>query len=212
MRIYPDRQREKNTLKFTILTDRSVKDILVVQKKKSWSVKLELYLKINKGTLLDLETTGIPNKNSEHEIICFGYIVSNRLNILCRKSKNKRLYYEEISPLVKKLPKPFYAFNASFEKEILEKELGVILGENEFIDLFKPFKVKAASLGLKWPRLNDLISLPEKYFGETQISGKDCPELWKMYLDTRDENLLKMIIKHNLTDLLREVILLMFYF
>jgi|GEM_PF-475027 uncharacterized protein YprB with RNaseH-like and TPR domain len=209
MRIYLD---SKKTLKFTTFTDKSAKDILVVQKKKSCSIKLELYLEMNKGTLLDLETTGIPNKNSEHEIICFGYTVSNKLNILCRKSKNKILHYEEISPLVKKLAKPFYAFNAIFEKEILEKELGVILGENEFIDLFQPFKFKATSLGLKWPRLDDLVSLPEKYFGETQISGKDCPELWKMYLDIGDENLLKMIIKHNLTDLLREVNLLMLYF
>jgi uncharacterized protein YprB with RNaseH-like and TPR domain len=170
-----------------------------------------LALSIEKGTLIDLETSGIPGKDLEHEITCLGYITSNNLVILVRKSQNKELFYREIRPIVKKLPKPFYGFKVDFEKKVIERELEIILKEDELIDLQQPYKIKANSLGLKWPKLDELISEPEKYFGDMQVRGKDCPGLWKGYLATGNENLLKMIMQHNLSDLLRETMLMLLH-
>lgn len=57
------------------------------------------------------------------------------------------------------------------------------------------------------PKLNDLISEPEDYFSEEKITGKDVPVLWKAYLAGGTERLVKMIMKHCLSDVLKEIIL-----
>jgi len=165
---------------------------------------------IEKGSLIDFETTGLL-KDKEHEIVCFGYVTSNKLVIIGRKTSDKRPFYEEITKIIKELPKPFYAYNANFEHEIMKHELGIQLKPSEVIDLQKPWKEKADQSGLKWPKLDELISEPENYFGEAVIHGKDCPGLWKGYISTGNENLLKMIMQHNLSDLLREFILLLLH-
>jgi uncharacterized protein YprB with RNaseH-like and TPR domain len=182
----------------------------MVETKNHIKDQIVLALGIEKGSLIDLETSGLP-KDPEHEITCFGYITSNKLVILMRKTKEKEPFYNEIRKIVKGLTRPFYAFNARFDKEIIESELGLRFKSEDFVDLQQPYKIKANSLNLKWPRLDELISEPEKYFGEAQVSGKDCPGLWKGYLATGNENLLKMIMRHNLSDLLREAILLLLH-
>ena len=182
----------------------------LVETKNHIKDQVVLALGIEKGSLIDLETSGLL-KDPEHEIICFGYIASNKLVILMRKTKEKEPFYNEVRKIIKELPKPFYAFNARFEKEIIESELSLRFKSEDFVDLQQPYKTKANSLGLKWPGLDELVSEPEKYFGEGRVSGKDCPGLWKGYLATSNENLLKMIMKHNLSDLLREAILLLLH-
>jgi uncharacterized protein YprB with RNaseH-like and TPR domain len=168
--------------------------------------EVTLALGVEEGTLIDIETTGLP-RDREHEIVCFGYITSNKLVVMVRKSKGKAPYYRELRELIQGLPKPFYAYNASFEKEILEGELYLPL--NVWVDLMHPWRTKANAIGLKWPTLDELISEPERYFGEMQIRGKDCPWLWKEYLSTGSEEMLELIMQHNLSDLLREAILLL---
>ena len=43
------------------------------------------------------------------------------------------------------------------------------------------------------------------------MSGKDVPELWKKFLYTGDKIYLQQIIRHNESDLLRELYLLVYY-
>jgi len=170
-----------------------------------------LIVGIERGSLIDFETTGVPFKDKEHEITSFGYITSNKLVIITRRIKEKAPFYSEIKEIIKKLPKPFYAYNARFESDVMKKELNLSFKEEDFVDLALPWKAKAEEVRLKWPKLDELISEPEKYFGDIQVSGKDCPGLWKGYLATGNENLLKMIAQHNLSDLLREAILLLLH-
>jgi hypothetical protein len=33
--------------------------------------------------------------------------------------------------------------------------------------------------GLKWPKLDELVSEPEEYFGEARVSGRDVPAIWR---------------------------------
>jgi len=169
------------------------------------SYSRELMLGIPQGTLIDLETTGL---DADHdEIVLFGYIQGSRLEIICRSSTDETLFMAELAELVPTLAKPFYAYNLSFEKGFLQaRGIGI-----EGVDLFQPWKEKAEALYLKWPKLDELFSHAEQYFNEPVISGRDAPLLWQRFLNTKDDNYLQQIIKHNESDLLRELYLLVYY-
>ncbi len=155
--------------------------------------------------MVDIETTGL-DKNHD-ELVVFGYIQRSHLEIICRTSREEEPFLIQIAELVSRLPQPIYAYNLSFEKEFLKAK-----GMNiEGIDLFQPWKEKADQLGLKWPKLDELFSHAEDYFGEVVMSGKDVPELWKKFLYTGDKIYLQQIIRHNESDLLRELYLLVYY-
>lgn len=165
----------------------------------------ELMLGIPQGTLIDLETTGLDA--DQDEIVLFGYIRGSRLEIICRSSEEETLFTTQLAELVPTLPEPFYAYNLSFEKAFLQAK-GIDI---EGIDLFQPWKEKAEALYLKWPKLDELFSHAEQYFNEPVICGRDVPLLWQRFLNTRDDTYLQQIIKHNESDLLRELYLLVYY-
>jgi uncharacterized protein YprB with RNaseH-like and TPR domain len=163
------------------------------------SYSRELMLGIPQGTLIDIETTGLDV--NQDEIVLFGYIQGSRLEIICRSSKEEALFVAELAKLVPTLPKPFYAYNLSFEKGFLQAK-GIDI---EGVDLFQPWKEKAEALYLK------LFSHAEHYFNEPVISGRDVPLLWQRFLYTENDEFLQQIIKHNESDLLRELYLLVYY-
>ncbi len=169
------------------------------------SYSLELMVSIPQGTLVDIETTGLDS--NDDEIVIFGYVQGNRLEIICRTSREEEPFIAQLAKLVPKLSRPFYAYNLSFEKGFL-KAKGMSI---EGIDLFQPWKEKADELSLKWPKLDELFSHAEQYFNEPVISGKDVPLLWQKFLHTEDKNYLQQIIRHNESDLLRELYLLVYY-
>ena len=169
------------------------------------SYSRELMVNIPQGTLIDIETTGLDSNYDE--IVIFGYVQGNRLEIICRTSKEEEPFIAQLAVLVPKLPQPFYAYNLSFEKGFL-KAKGMHI---EGIDLFQPWKKKAEELYLKWPKLDELFSHAEHYFNEPVISGKDVPWLWQRFLHTGDKDYLQQIIRHNESDLLRELYLLVYY-
>lgn len=176
----------------------------------SHSTKLfySLPLAIQKGTLIDFETTGIPHKTASHEIVTLGYCCKNKLVVLQRTTKEKEPFYTELKHLLSELPKPFYAYNACFEKEIMQIELNLKVSDADFIDIMHPYREKAAKLCMKWPRLDELISEPEDYFNEGKISGKDVPALWNKYLTSGNVILLEKIMLHCFSDVLRELVLI----
>jgi uncharacterized protein YprB with RNaseH-like and TPR domain len=160
---------------------------------------------IPQGTLVDIETTGLDSNHDE--IIIFGYVERNYLRIICRTSDDEKPFIVQLAKLVPALPGPFYAYNLSFEKGFLKAKGINIQG----IDLFKPWKEKAEKLYLKWPKLDELFSHAEHYFSEPVISGKDIPMLWEKFLKTGNEDYLQQIVRHNESDLLRELYLLVYY-
>jgi len=169
------------------------------------SYSRELMLGIPQGTLIDIETTGLDM--GQDEIVLFGYIQGSHLEIICRSSQEEAPFIAQLAELVPTLPRPFYAYNLSFEKGFLQAK-GIDI---EGIDLFQPWKEKAEALYLKWPKLDELFSHAEHYFNEPVISGRDVPLLWQRFLSTEDDNYLQQIIKHNESDLLRELYLLVYY-
>jgi len=172
---------------------------------------LTLALGVETGSLIDFETTGRPYLDTEHDVITLGYFHGNELVVIQRKTKEKDLFYSEVKGILKQLPRPFYAYNADFERSVMKEELGLEVGPGDFVDIMRPWKAKAEKAGLKWPKLDELISEPEDYFKDNKISGKDMPGLWKAYLAGGTEVLLRMIMEHSLSDLLRETVLLVRY-
>ncbi len=169
--------------------------------------KLSLLISIPKGTLIDIETTG--TNSYTDEILTFGFVSKNEVVIIQRKTKHKEAFYDEIRKLLHGLSEPFYAYNLQFEQKFLENQLGV---KCNGIDLFKPWQDRAEKkYGKKWPKLDDLISEPEFYYDEKRIRGEDVPKLWKKFLKGKKEKLLSLIMRHNQSDLLRELYLLIQY-
>jgi uncharacterized protein YprB with RNaseH-like and TPR domain len=168
-----------------------------------------LALGVQEGTLIDFETTGIPGKTPEHEVVTLGYLYLNKLAVMQRKSHEKEPFYEEVRKTIVHLPRPLYSYNAKFEREIIEDELGLHLPEKDILDIMEPWRTKAESMGKKWPKLDELISVPGDYFGEEKTTGRDVPRLWQEYLTTHSEAILKKIMDHCLSDVVRESVLLL---
>lgn len=106
------------------------------------------------------------------------------------------------------LPRAFYYCNSVFKKDVLHLELGIEAKDEDFVEMMGPWKRKAYTKWLKWHKLDELISVPESYFGEDRVTGKDVPGVWKAYLAGGTETPLKMIMEHYLSYILREAILL----
>lgn len=171
-----------------------------------------LPFKISKGSLIDFETTGIPKLQDTHEIVTLGYMVEDKLVIIQRKTPDKQAFYADVRKVLRNLPRPFYSYNATFERDIISIELGLENNDTDFVDLMRPWKRKAAQYGKKWPRLDDLISEPEDYFEEGKISGAKVPELWMKYLSNMtNKGILKLIMDHCFSDVMREATLLLRY-
>lgn len=190
----------------------------------------ELLVGVPKGSLIDLETTGLDALGNE--LVTFGYIWGNTLRIIQRKCEESELVFvKRVKPILEKLPQPFYAYNTDFERDFIKTKFGITA---EFVDLMEPWKRKAEKTPchqcggkgmvsgricdhcfgrgrLKWPKLGELISEPGKYFGEKVIQGGDVPEFWDKYRKTRDFKYLLPIIQHCQIDLLRGLILLIHF-
>jgi hypothetical protein len=167
---------------------------------------------MTEGTLIDFETTGIPFKTQSWEAITLGYFNQSKVVILQRKLEAKESFYEELRRVLADLPKPFYAYNASFERDIIKHELRMEISESDFVDLMHGWKEKAESSELEWPSVSDLMSEPEDYFGEPKITGKRVPNLWNLYLTNgKPDWIPRLIVEHCLSDILREAVLLLRY-
>jgi uncharacterized protein YprB with RNaseH-like and TPR domain len=137
------------------------------------------------GTVIDLETTGLPLEGAE--IITLGTVTGNTLRISQRTSE--RDFEGIVQSELRKLPRPFYAFNKSFEEGMLRISVD---GELQAEDYEKK------------SRAINVAKLPDPFNG----NGFEVVEAWREYLATGRVELLKAIMNHNETDLLLETCLL----
>jgi len=150
------------------------------------------------GVVLDIETTGLDPKRDE--IITFGYIREDTEIILQRAERETSRFYQAIKEELKTIPQPIFAYYAEFEKAFLEK-FGF---KGIFVDILEPWKTKADELGIKAPKLDELVPGPEKCMGERRTIGEDIVKMWHRYLDSGDLDVLKSIVRHNQIDILQE--------
>lgn len=171
-----------------------------------------LPLLLAKGSVIDFETNGVPGRDAVSEVVTLGYAEGGTVTVVQRRSKEKKPFYDVIKAILGRLPRPLYAYNFDFEKAVIRLELGIQAQESEFVDLFTPWKAKAERLGMKWPKLDELVSEPEDYFHARKTSGRQVPGLWDRYLaGPGNEWIPDSIRDHCLSDVLRETTLLLRY-
>lgn len=170
-----------------------------------------LPLNVSEGSLIDFETTGIPGIDSSCEVVTLGYLKGDTVTIIQRSAKDTEHFYRDVRRILDNSPRPFYSYNTQFERDIMQLELRMRVSETDFIDLMSPWKAKADEIRKKWPSLGELISEPEDYYGQGKITGRNVPELWGEYLSTSDQDILKRIMEHCFSDILREATLLLRY-
>src|SRR5579863_4670261 len=101
-------------------------------------VRVDLLVGIPKGSIVDVETTALEPK--EGDLISFGWIQGDRLTILLRTSESAAEYYRNLRETVARLPEPFYAYNAAFERSWVETKLGL---RPQVVDLMAPWAERA---------------------------------------------------------------------
>jgi len=101
-----------------------------VNDKRLYEYSWKLLVRIPKGSLIDLETTGL-NPNQD-EIVAFGCIKGNYLKVVQRKCRNETYFLTLINQEFRELRQPFYAYNAKFERDFVKTKFGINAG---FVDL-----------------------------------------------------------------------------
>ena len=138
-----------------------------------------------RGTVVDLETTGLPQDGAE--VITLGTVTGNTMQILQRTDETN--FAKIVRAELAKCPRPFYAFNKSFE----EGMLGITVDGELQAEKYEK-KTRAISVA----RLYD------PFYG----SGFEVVKAWHEYGATGRADLLGAIMDHNEADLLLETCLL----
>ncbi len=186
------------------------------------------------GTIIDLETSALEPQDGD--ILTFGYFTSGVAKV-CQLAKTDKdsadKFKQSVIETMKFLPRPFYAYNASFEEKWLNTKFDIDLFDNwkkiaggtkkeghKWCYVHRWVKNNEENVcqfcqrplwnDPKWPRAEELVSLPHKYFGiEIEAMGKDIPPIWYEYKQTGNRELLNKIVYHNLYDIIREACLLL---
>jgi len=136
------------------------------------------------GTLLDVETNGLLHEPAE--VITLGVVSGDRLKIIQRT--NEKDFPTQAFKIVKKLPRPFYAFNKGFE----EKMLGITI-EREL--QAQEYEKKREAI--------KIAGLHDPFDGQ----GFHAINAWNRYISTNNKNHLLQIMDHNEACLLLETCL-----
>lgn len=155
------------------------------------------------GSIIDIETTGIEVGGSE--IITLGCLQNNKTVVYQRADMTADEYHAYLTGKIMELPKPIYAYNAEFERSFLTTKS---LVDPELVDIFGPYMKRANKMKIKYPKLDELASIPHHYFGEKSIPSKRIPDLWHNYVHKRDLRSLATIVKHVREDLIQSLYVL----
>jgi hypothetical protein len=152
---------------------------------------------LSEGTLIDIETTGLPDgfRTAPSSMFTFGFIVNNKLSVVQNLNMPLKYFENYVSTnIIEVLPLPYYAWNCSFEANHLKRDA-------EWIEL-QPFK---------YAKKHELIKI-NRYDYEDVGNGPDCPKWWAVWrsslpLQSRKVALVKVII-HNRACLIKEIVAL----
>lgn len=151
------------------------------------------------GTIFDIETTGF--SPSTDKIITIGLISANEIQIYQREgdSISEENSMQEIIKGLTTFPRPYMAYNKSFEERWLRFNIDV--------DLFEEWKEWAQIFKAKQPKLKELVPLLDYFSHREEPIWTDVVSLWKGYLQDQIKDRLHFIMLHNLQDLMRSLLL-----
>lgn len=136
------------------------------------------------GTLIDIETNGLPAEDTK--LLTLGIVSGDRLEIIQRTNEGKFNSYAR--QRLKNLPRPFYAFNKTFEEEMLDIKIDRELQSEQFEKKREAIKISG---------------LPDPFDGQ----GYKVVSAWNNYITIGDKQQLGLIMDHNEACLLLEACL-----
>jgi hypothetical protein len=142
------------------------------------------------GTIIDVET-------NHHDLpICVGSLCANRLSILYITDEDPGTWSaltQAVNAQLQTLPRPYLAFRAEFDQEVLAALLGRPLVFDGDLHVL-PYSKDRTARHLGAPLIPD------------PLNGKsaEVPHHWDKYLRTHQPYLIDRIIKHNRACLLKE--------
>jgi len=137
------------------------------------------------GSLVDIETTGLPS-DSCAEVVTIGFITGNSLRIVQRTRTDTS---NQLLDRLPNLPRPLHAFNKEFEEYFLDRTIETEIQSRRFERRREAIQV---------------AGLSDPFSGD----GSKVVDAWNTYQKTREISHLKSIMEHNLSCLLTELCLL----
>lgn len=164
---------------------------------------------ISSGIFLDIETTGFHRDSTILYLAGCGYVEENHLHVIQWFNDDAVSEPEILLSLTQFLYKKFnviYTYNGeSFDIPYINHHcsfhgIPVFLNRLESFDFYKRLRPFQKAYGLKKGAQKDWESL----LGinrEDRYSGKELISIYKKYVRTRDEELLRLLLLHNLEDI-----------
>lgn len=153
-----------------------------------------LPISLEYGSIIDIETSGLDEKI--HEITCCGILTEDTI-IQYYPEKPIGLNKEVLCSELHSIKKPLYAFYKNMEERFL--------GINIPCEINKP-----NSFG-KYISKHDIITVAPFISGDILDGiGSKCVDLWKVYKETNDFADMNVILRHNKSCLLQELIILLY--
>lgn len=165
----------------------------------------ELRAALVEGTIINLETTG--TDSDKDEIITFGFLQHNVMTVIQRVEAHSSEFYDVITEKLSCLAHPVYAYDSRFHEAFLLAKLHLPI---ELVDIFEPWRQKALKMGLKYPTLDELASVPRQYFGEIVVPEREVRLLWTNYVKTKDKRKLAAVVRHCMEDLRQALYIMTF--
>ena len=156
----------------------------------------ELPVALVEGAIINLETTGLDSDTED--IIAFGFLERNIMIVVQRIEANRAEFYDIIKEKLSDLARPIYACDARFHEAFLLAKLHMPI---ELIDILEPWRDRARAKGMRYPSLDDLISVPRQYFAEIVVPDRQVRFLWASYIKTQDKRKFLPIVRHCMEDL-----------
>jgi len=171
-----------------------------------------LPIELQKGIVIDFETT------LKSEPFTLGFVRRNKIIIYQLLDDiydwffdfiKERLWNDEF--IADKLTPPYFAYNASFEKDIFDK-IGIETLESDWYDLMQ--SVPYLNEDKEWKEFDHGLMKKEYHIHIPGIdfgTGKNMPYLWSAYLKETDDwssaKIIYNIIRHNRACLYKELFL-----
>lgn len=202
------RQQGLSLREIAIATDHSQSKVQKVVKDVPVAIGLyrrELQAALVRGTIINLETTGLDVERDE--VIAFGFLEGSTTTVILRIEAELTEFYRVVGEKLSSLTHPIYVWDIHFHESFLLAKLRTPL---DLIDIFEPWRERARKKGLSYPTLDKLVSVPREYLGEEVVSEQRVHSLWKNYVRYHDKRSLMPIVRHCYEDLRQALYILTF--
>lgn len=157
-------------------------------------ITYNLPISFNGGSIIDIETEGLNEKI--HGITCCG-ILSGDIIRQYYPEEPIGLNVDELVDEIMQYSQPLYAFNKNMEERFLKIDISEEINRTNSFGRYVPKHV--------------IITVAPFMSGDILDGvGSKCVDLWEVYKETKDFADMNVILRHNKSCLLQELILVLY--